>query len=525
MSRRVPVAALRTVAVFVALAALAVTGARAQDAPPPQDAAAAEPDGAVIDEATLRASGWLREDWYSVTARDVKVGWLRRSLAIVEEGGAPHVVREFEVFLDVAGDGSGSSSKWRTSFPLAAPQRVARASMSTDEAGRRSSREAVRSGERFDVVTDSRGRKLTGAVVAPVVTLGDELAFERLAVAAAARAEGPVGATLKVQGFALATLATSPRRLVVKAVHAGDHAVDNGGGAAREFEVEVVAGTVANSPAHEVVKELVRVDASGTVLSGALGQVFRYARTDRESATSAIDRKSIEAMSRIPMEGKLGDVPSIVRLTISCPADLAAVFPAHPRQLARQQADRTTVIIVPNGPRAEVSDADRETALAPEEGLEIDTREVREIAERLSVGASSRAGQADAFCRFVAETLADEVVLAPMTTREILAKKRGDCTEHTQLFVSLCRAIGLPARPVNGLVWMGDETGAFGWHTWAEVALDGRWAPVDPTMGTMGADAGHIVVDDSPQGRARLWGAKFTLEKAERLPPKPADPK
>lgn len=524
MSRRagVPAAALGAIATFAALAA---SGALAQDAPPPQGpAAAARADGAVvIDEATLRASGWLREDWYSVTARDVKVGWLRRSLAIVDEGGAPHVVREFEVFLDVAGDGSGSTSRWRTSFPLAAPQRVARASMSSDEAGRHSSREAVRNGDRFDVVTESRGRKLTGAVVAPEVTLADELAFERLAVAAAARAEGPAGTTLTVQGFALATLGTSPRRLGVKALHGGD------AGAAREFDVEVVAGgasrDVANSPANEIVKEIVRVDAAGNVLSGALGQVFRYVRTDRERATGAADRKSIEAMSRIPLEGKLGDVPSIVRLTISCPADLAAVFPAHPRQLARQQGDRTTVIIVPNGPRAEVTDADREAALAPEPGLEIDTREVREIAERLSVGANSRAGQADVLCRFVAEALTDEVVLGPLTTREILAKKRGDCTEHTQVFIALCRAIGLPARPVTGLVWMGDETGAFGWHTWAEVALEGRWSPADPTMGTMGADAAHIVVDDSPQGRARLWGAQFKLEKAERLPPKPADPK
>jgi transglutaminase-like putative cysteine protease len=51
------------------------------------------------------------------------------------------------------------------------------------------------------------------------------------------------------------------------------------------------------------------------------------------------------------------------------------------------------------------------------------------------------------------------------------------------LFVALCRAGGVPARPVAGCWALGENQ----WHCWAEFLLPGvGWIPVDPTVGDRG---------------------------------------
>jgi transglutaminase-like putative cysteine protease len=71
---------------------------------------------------------------------------------------------------------------------------------------------------------------------------------------------------------------------------------------------------------------------------------------------------------------------------------------------------------------------------------------------------------------------------------QVLETRRGDCNEHTVLYVALARALGLPARTAVGLVYV---NGAFFYHAWPEVWLDG-WVAVDPTFGQLPADASHI---------------------------------
>ncbi|HSM61740.1 MAG TPA: transglutaminase domain-containing protein [Longimicrobiales bacterium] len=71
---------------------------------------------------------------------------------------------------------------------------------------------------------------------------------------------------------------------------------------------------------------------------------------------------------------------------------------------------------------------------------------------------------------------------------QVLETRRGDCNEHTVLYVALARALGLPARTAVGLVYVND---AFFYHAWPEVWL-GEWVAVDPTFGQVPADAAHI---------------------------------
>jgi hypothetical protein len=82
-----------------------------------------------------------------------------------------------------------------------------------------------------------------------------------------------------------------------------------------------------------------------------------------------------------------------------------------------------------------------------------------------------------------------------------LKSGKGDCNEHTALFVSLARAEGIPSRIAAGLVYSEQVRpgGAFYYHAWPEVLLGdpadsarAAWVPVDPTFGQFPADATHI---------------------------------
>lgn len=71
---------------------------------------------------------------------------------------------------------------------------------------------------------------------------------------------------------------------------------------------------------------------------------------------------------------------------------------------------------------------------------------------------------------------------------DVLKTKKGDCNEHTTLFVALARASGVPAKIAVGLTY---KDGFFYYHAWPEIYA-GQWIAVDPTLGQFPADASHI---------------------------------
>jgi transglutaminase-like putative cysteine protease len=62
-----------------------------------------------------------------------------------------------------------------------------------------------------------------------------------------------------------------------------------------------------------------------------------------------------------------------------------------------------------------------------------------------------------------------------------LEHKKGDCTEYANLFVALCRANGIAARPIGGYVCL--KSGvlkARDYHNWGEFYKNGTWQLADP---------------------------------------------
>jgi len=75
---------------------------------------------------------------------------------------------------------------------------------------------------------------------------------------------------------------------------------------------------------------------------------------------------------------------------------------------------------------------------------------------------------------------------------EVAVSKQGDCSEHAVLTAAMCRAIGIPARVVVGLVYVeefGHRKNIFGGHAWTQAYIGGKWIGVDATRGF---GAGHI---------------------------------
>ena len=78
------------------------------------------------------------------------------------------------------------------------------------------------------------------------------------------------------------------------------------------------------------------------------------------------------------------------------------------------------------------------------------------------------------------------------TALDVLRERRAECQGHAYLFAAFARALGIPARVVNGLVYSEEHRG-FLYHTWNEAWIAGRgWLPVDATFGQPHADATHI---------------------------------
>ena len=78
----------------------------------------------------------------------------------------------------------------------------------------------------------------------------------------------------------------------------------------------------------------------------------------------------------------------------------------------------------------------------------------------------------------------------------VLKNKKGVCDEITNLFISMCRSLGIPARFVTGVSYSNINLQNDGWgpHGWAEVYFPNLdWVPVDVTYQEVGyLDATHI---------------------------------
>jgi transglutaminase-like putative cysteine protease len=158
---------------------------------------------------------------------------------------------------------------------------------------------------------------------------------------------------------------------------------------------------------------------------------------------------------------------------------------------------------LPNGARGSVM----ALFLEPEPLLETHSAEIAALATRLRGADTDPRIVAERINRWVYDSVRQEITVGLPSALGTLRSRVGDCNEHTQLYVALARAAGVPARVAAGLAFV---DGKFYYHAWPEVWLE-RWVAVDPTFGQFPADASHLRFTVGGLGRQaellRLMGA------------------
>jgi transglutaminase-like putative cysteine protease len=120
--------------------------------------------------------------------------------------------------------------------------------------------------------------------------------------------------------------------------------------------------------------------------------------------------------------------------------------------------------------------------------IQADDPRIVATAQRIARGSTDPREVAQRLNEWVYDALHKDVTLSVPSAVQVLESRRGDCNEHTVLYVALARALGLPTRTAVGMVHL---RGTFYYHAWPEVWLD-EWVAVDPTLGQFPADASHL---------------------------------
>lgn len=140
--------------------------------------------------------------------------------------------------------------------------------------------------------------------------------------------------------------------------------------------------------------------------------------------------------------------------------------------------------VLPNGARATVMSV----YLDAEPLLEVNNPAIVAMAARLRGSETDPRVVAQRINTWVYDSLTKRITVGVPSAVGTLRSRAGDCNEHSQLFVALARAAGIPARVAAGLAYL---DGKFYYHAWPEIWLE-RWVAVDPTFGQFPADASHI---------------------------------
>lgn len=159
---------------------------------------------------------------------------------------------------------------------------------------------------------------------------------------------------------------------------------------------------------------------------------------------------------------------------------------------------------------------------SPELYIESNNPQIRSLATQLAQGKSTPCEQARAFYDYIGDNLVYTFNGTDWGAQAALGEMGADCSEYASLMAALSRAAGIPARYLEGVLFLEPETAdlARREHAWLEIYLPNiGWAPVDPTLGrSLGLrekyfaanSPDHIVVTRGRNPSALRGGSYYT---------------
>ena len=235
--------------------------------------------------------------------------------------------------------------------------------------------------------------------------------------------------------------------------------------------------------------------ANGKASSIVLGGLFEC-RLEPQSLATKID-KTIDLFLRntVSINRPLGDSEKVTLLKLSLDETSGALLDNAPGQSVTHNQSNDSVILTVNSkgvPQANATDEEINKNLTATTDIPANHPKIINLALKAVGDAQTTDEKIRRLVRFVYQYIEDDYTANPLTIMDIIAKKKGDCSEHAKLFTAMTRSLVIPCRTVGGLVYLGDEFQEFGLHAWNEVVISGVWVPVDSTLGQTLIDATHI---------------------------------
>jgi transglutaminase-like putative cysteine protease len=266
---------------------------------------------------------------------------------------------------------------------------------------------------------------------------------------------------------------------------------------------------VTESEANDRIATEYKVGDDGRVVEIRFGDAI-VARPESEEIAKRLDKVDLFALARVPLPRSIPRrVPGTVVYRI---LGLPAAFdkPDARQRFARDGAQTLLTVAVKeplaadprkDTPRAvaKVSASADDLAATPQ--IDWDAPGVKALAEEIAGNVPGSYAAALKLSQAVYRRLEKAYGASHDRASEVLAAGKGDCTEHSLLFVALARSLGIPARIVYGLVYAQYDDGvpALYWHAWGEVKSGGEWIAVDPIFDQPVADATHIALGSPNQ--------------------------
>jgi len=269
--------------------------------------------------------------------------------------------------------------------------------------------------------------------------------------------------------------------------------------------------TVARLANNQKIEQTEWADRTGDTLKTlmpAMGQLETY-RASKAEALEKVDAAELDLLSSMmvkveqPLSGghRTKEVCYRVHLDGSDPASVFVTGPTQAvKSIDANTAEVTVYAIRPGqsgGNRSAPADPPTEDDLRPNVFVQSDDPLIVADAKKATGDEKDPWRVAVALERFVNREVKNKNFSQAFATAAEVAKSReGDCTEHAVFLMALCRACGIPARGVMGLVYLESQR-AFFYHMWTEVYIDNRWIPIDGTLSLGGIGAAHLKIAQS----------------------------
>jgi len=438
-------------------------------------------------------TGAVAEEWMGIYVEDQKVGYAFTGTAGTVDGGkliqsrSAYRMMLFGELREIvqAGvavvDSEGRLERFDVLIQSAAADLAARGEVRGDEL----ILEVLQAGEASEIVIDIDEPPQIG------LTLADHLVR-------ASENDLSEGQSYEIPYFSPTMLAQST--MTVRVV--GTEILPDGNEAfwvERDFE-GIVSRTLINRGGATLREEM----------SGGGLPIWSVRETREEAVKLPDDKEPVDfiALSAVSLKGYLRNPREIMSLELAVTGvGLDRIWHEPPLQTVSEDRITISVPLKAELPSPEVAESSPALAefLVSTPFMPVTHRDIQEQSQKILGGVDDRKEAVQELVDWTYKYLEKTPVVGVPNALEVLQIGKGDCNEHTSLFVALARAGGIPARIAAGLVYSDrvTDTGAFYYHAWPEVWFgeESGWVPVDPTFGQFPADATHVKVVEGDLAR------------------------